>query len=186
MAAPTMTAPASGVTVRMYRQGLGDCFLLAFPASGARPRFMLIDCGVLLGTPQGGEKVRRVAEHILKSTGGAIDVLVATHEHWDHLSGFEQARDIFDRLKIGEVWVAWTEDPDDDVARGLHRERQTALRALASTVTRLRAAGDADSARAADGLEPVLGFFGDLGAEDRKSTRLNSSHSDRSRMPSSA
>ena len=165
MAEPTMTAPdAAGVKVRMYRQGLGDCFLLAFPAAAARPFFMLIDCGVLLGTPQGSDKVRRVAEHIVESTGGRIDVLVATHEHWDHLSGFDQARDVFDRLQIGEVWLAWTEDPDDSVARGLRRERETALRALTSTVSRLRANGDAESASAADGLAPVLGFFGDLGA----------------------
>jgi hypothetical protein len=163
MADPAMTAPASGVTVRMYRQGLGDCFLLAFPAAGERPFFMLIDCGVLLGTPQGGEKVRRVAEHILAATGGRVDVLVATHEHWDHLSGFEQARDVFDRLQIGEVWVAWTEDPDDPVARGLRRERETALRALTATVSRLRAEGDAEAALAAEGIEPVLGFFGELG-----------------------
>ncbi|HEY7213907.1 MAG TPA: hypothetical protein VIC28_04715 [Thermoanaerobaculia bacterium] len=166
MAAPTMNAPASGVTVRMYRQGLGDCFLLAFPAAGERPFFLLIDCGVLLGTPQGSEKVRQVAEHILESTGGRLDVLVATHQHWDHLSGFEQARDVFDRLQIGEVWVAWTEDPEDPVASGLRRQRETALRALAGTVARLRASGDEDSARTAEGLAPILGFFGDLGAAD--------------------
>lgn len=161
--APTMKAPASGVTVRMYRQGLGDCFLLAFPPDrGSRPRFVLIDCGVLLGTPDGDDKVREVAAHILESTGGRIDVLVATHEHWDHLSGFEQARDLFDKLKIDQVWVAWTEDPDDKVARSLRRERKAALRALTATVSRLRASGDPESVRKADGLDPVLGFFGDL------------------------
>lgn len=161
--APEMKAPQAGVTVRMYRQGLGDCFLLAFPpARGSRPRFMLIDCGVLLGTPDGGDRVREVAGHILKATGGQIDVLVATHEHWDHLSGFEQARDLFDQLKIGEVWVAWTEDPEDPVSRSLRKERTAALRALTATVAHLRANGDEESIRKADGLDPVLGFFGDL------------------------
>jgi hypothetical protein len=160
---PTMKAPESGVTVRMYRQGLGDCFLLAFPPSrGSRPRFMLIDCGVLLGTPEGNDRVREVAAHILESTGGQVDVLVATHEHWDHLSGFEQARDLFEKLKIGEVWVAWTEDPEDPVSRSLRRDRAAALRALTATVTHLRASGDDDSVRKADGIDSVLGFFGDL------------------------
>ena len=177
--APTMKAPKSGVTVRMYRQGLGDCFLLAFPPSrGSRTRFMLIDCGVLLGTPGGDGRVREVAGHILKSTGGRVDVLVATHEHWDHLSGFEQARDLFDKLKIGEVWVAWTEDLQDEVSRSLRRERAAALRALTATVTHLRANGDAgdagdaraiESTRKADGLASVLGFFGDLGADGKPS-----------------
>jgi hypothetical protein len=172
--APTMKAPESGVTVRMYRQGLGDCFLLAFPPTGGktrgkRPCFMLIDCGVLLGTPGGDDRVREVAAHILESTGGRIDVLVATHEHWDHLSGFEQARDLFDKLKIGEVWVAWTEDPEDPVSRSLRRERAAALRALTATVSHLRASGDGDAIQKADGLDSVLGFFGVLGADGRPS-----------------
>src|SRR4051794_40738705 len=50
-----MLAPTEGVTVRMYRTGLGDCFLLAFPkAHGDRrdPFTMLIDCGVYKGTPE--------------------------------------------------------------------------------------------------------------------------------------
>lgn len=172
MATPTpmMKAPGSGVRVRMYRQGLGDCFLLAFPPSrGSRPRFMLIDCGVLLGTPGGDERIREVAGHILKSTGGQIDVLVATHQHWDHLSGFEQARDLFDQLKIGEVWVAWTEDPEDSVSRSLRRERVAVLRALTATVSRLRMNGEEESVRKADGLASVLGFFGDLGADGKPS-----------------
>ena len=167
---PTMKAPKSGVTVRMYRQGLGDCFLLAFPPDrGSRPRFMLIDCGVLLGTSEGKDKVREVAGHILESTGGQVDVLVATHEHWDHLSGFEQARDLFDQLKIGEVWVAWTEDPEDSVARSLRRERAAALRALTATVSHLRARGDEESTQKAASLDSVLGFFGALGADGRPS-----------------
>lgn len=106
--------------------------------------------------------MREVATHILESTGGQVDVLVATHEHWDHLSGFEQARDLFEKLKVGEVWVAWTEDPEDPVSRSLRRDRATALRALTATVTHLRASGDDDSVRKADGIDSVLGFFGDL------------------------
>ncbi|HEY0553561.1 MAG TPA: MBL fold metallo-hydrolase, partial [Thermoanaerobaculia bacterium] len=93
---PLMTAPPAGVKVRMYRQGLGDCFLLAFATGAERPFYMLIDCGVLLGTPDGGDRMRQVAASLRDSTGGRIDVLVATHQHWDHLSGFDQARDLFD------------------------------------------------------------------------------------------
>ncbi len=41
-----LNPPASGDTVRMYRVGLGDCFLLAFPTGQAGQAFyMLIDCG---------------------------------------------------------------------------------------------------------------------------------------------
>jgi hypothetical protein len=167
-----MTAPASGVKVRMYRQGLGDCFLLAFPTAGARPCYVLIDCGVLVGSPEARETMRRVAGSVRDSTGGRIDVLVATHQHWDHLSGFEQARDIFDRIEIGEVWVAWTEDPENDLAGRLRARHETALRALCAASRTLRAtapAGVAGGADRADALDAVLGFFGELGADGRPS-----------------
>src|SRR4029077_11800140 len=54
---PKMHPPARGVKIRMYRTGLGDCFLLAFKkvkkGAGDRDAFyMLIDCGVYKGTPK--------------------------------------------------------------------------------------------------------------------------------------
>ena len=166
MPAPTMTAPATGVKVRMYRQGLGDCFLLAFPTGGARPFYMLIDCGVLVGTPDAEERMRKVAASLRDSTGGRIDLLVATHQHWDHLSGFEQAREIFDQIEVGEVWVAWTEDPDDPLARRLRARRETAVRALWAAARSLRMSGGEPQAET---LESVLELFGEMGIDGRPS-----------------
>src|SRR5687767_798121 len=97
------------VRVRMYRQGLGDCFLLTFPRSPS-PCHVLIDCGVLKGTEAASSRMLEVAKSIKQATGGRIDVLVVTHEHWDHVSGFLQASEIMDTLKFNEVWLAWTED----------------------------------------------------------------------------
>lgn len=156
--ASPMTAPASGVKIRMYRQGLGDCFLLAFATGAERPFYMLIDCGVLLGTQDAADRIRKVAASLRDSTGGTIDVLVATHQHWDHLSGFDQARDLFDQIAFGEVWVAWTEDPTNELGNRLRARRKAHLRALDSAARSLRAAGDADQAGT---IEAVLGFFGD-------------------------
>ena len=34
---------------------------------------------------------QQVMDNIVKVTDGEIDLLIATHEHWDHLSGFVQA-----------------------------------------------------------------------------------------------
>jgi hypothetical protein len=161
-----MTAPDSGVKIRMYRQGLGDCFLLAFATGVGRPFYMLIDCGVLMGTEDATDKMRQVAESLRASTGGRIDVLVATHQHWDHLSGFDQAREVFDQIEIGEVWVAWTEDPNNDLANRLRARRRAHLRALSGTAQSLRAAGNEGKAGA---LEAVLGFFGELGVDGRPS-----------------
>src|SRR5215213_8238781 len=109
---------ASGVRVRMYRQGLGDCFLISFPREGAGRFHLMIDFGVLLGTSGAEERMKKVARSIALETGGSadgntkgrVDVLVATHEHWDHVSGFVQARDEINGLiEVGEVWLAWTE-----------------------------------------------------------------------------
>src|SRR5262245_19608693 len=78
--------------IRMYRQGLGDCFLITLPrTSGDRPYYVLIDCGVVLGTADASNKMTNVVENIATVTKGEIDLLLATHEHWDHLSGFVQA-----------------------------------------------------------------------------------------------
>ena len=89
---------------------------------------MLIDCGVLLGTEDQEQKMAKVAASIRETTGGHIDVLVATHEHWDHLSGFLQAGDVFDGITVGDVWFAWTEDPDDALANKLRGARKAASR----------------------------------------------------------
>jgi glyoxylase-like metal-dependent hydrolase (beta-lactamase superfamily II) len=161
-----MTVPESGVKIRMYRQGLGDCFLLAFAAGDERPFYMLIDCGVLLGTENAGDTMRKVAESLRDSTGGRIDVLVATHQHWDHLSGFDQARDVFDQIDFGEVWVAWTEDPASDLGNRLRARRKAHLRALDGAARSLRATGDAGQAAT---IEAVLGFFGEPGQDGHPS-----------------
>src|SRR5262245_1371287 len=92
VAGKRMTPPKTGVKVRMYRTGLGDCFLLAFPkarpAAGRDAVYVLVDCGVFMGTPGSKEKMRAVAADIRDATGGRLDVLVITHEHWDHVSAF--------------------------------------------------------------------------------------------------
>ncbi len=145
--------------VRMYRQGLGDCFLISLPRTDRsdRPFYIMIDCGVVLGTPDPKPIMTQVIENIVETTGGAIDVLVATHEHWDHLSGFVQAKEAFDKLKVGEVWLAWTEDPDDDLTKELKEEKGLALASLRMGLSHLQLGGDSDAAAELNG---ILEFFG--------------------------
>jgi len=47
-APPSKPAGTSGpsVTVRMYRHGLGDCFLLTLPKNDGSPFHIMIDCGL--------------------------------------------------------------------------------------------------------------------------------------------
>lgn len=125
-----MKAPGSGVTVRMYRPGFGDCFLLAFRGAGGKPFYMLIDCGVHGGWSGGPAQIEKVVSHIREATGGHIHVVVVTHEHADHVSGFGIAREIFEKIDVDEVWFAWTEDPVHPLAKKIRGERSKMLRAL--------------------------------------------------------
>jgi len=153
------TAADYRAKVRMYRQGLGDCFLISLPRTDRsdRPFYVMIDCGVVLGTPDPKPIMTQVIEDIVHETGGAIDLLVATHEHWDHLSGFVQAKESFDKLKVGEVWLAWTEDPADELTRKLKEEKGLALASLRMGLSRLQLGGDTEGAAELNG---ILEFFG--------------------------
>lgn len=179
---PTPVAAGTGtwrdtaaVRVRMYRHGLGDCFLLTFPTPGGADFQVLIDCGVILGTPKGAERIRRVVEDLRSETSVAgvptLDVLVATHEHWDHLSGFVDARAEFDQFAIKAVWMAWTEDPTDPQAKAYRAVRAKKVQALRSGVAHLKARLVEAEALGADGqsgsagaefrrVAAVLSFFG--------------------------
>lgn len=141
---PPIASPNDGAVVRAYRQGLGDCFLLALPRgeqdSDAKPFTVLIDCGLFYQHPEQSERLRQVADDVAKATGGSIDVLVLTHEHFDHLAGFQWSAplEIFrKRIRFGELWLAWTEDPDDALAQALRAEIAPAIAALRASMPHL-------------------------------------------------
>lgn len=98
--------------MRMYRQGLGDCFLLTFQRPNKSDFNMMIDCGLFQNTPGENDTMKKVVGNIEAETNGRLDVVALTHEHWDHISGFskKQAREIFDRITFEEVWLAWCDD----------------------------------------------------------------------------
>lgn len=162
--APPSAAPRPAVRVRMYRQGIGDCFLLTFPHAERGEFHVLIDCGLIVGTPGASAIMARVADDVARTTGGVIDVVVATHEHWDHLSGFHPDAGLFRDVSFGEVWLAWTEDPDDADAARIRRDRQSRLEALqigfAGLKARFRAAGGAGESPLVERSAQVLSFFG--------------------------
>jgi len=152
-----LKAPDGSVVVRMYRQGLGDCFLLAFQGNEGSPRYMLIDCGVLLGTSNATEMMKKVVDNIKQATGGLIHVLVVTHEHWDHISGFFQAENIFQDITIERVWMSWTEDPDNPLANKLRKKKKFYLEAIKAAVDEI---GDRNR-RLVGKLDGLLGFYGE-------------------------
>jgi len=156
----TLGAPARPkVRIRMYRQGIGDCFLLTFNTD-PEPRHILIDCGVLTGTPAGREKIREVAANIRKETSDKVDAVVATHEHWDHISGFYDAQDIFQQLQVRELWLAWTEDPKDARARELKQQQQLKLQMLHLALAGMAGLDDPRAKQYSQDFAGLLEFYG--------------------------
>jgi beta-lactamase superfamily II metal-dependent hydrolase len=117
--------------VRMYNVGFGDAFLLVLPGAD-RPQRVLIDCGShFLGA--GPRPMKKVVENIIEDVTDddgvpRIDVVVATHRHQDHVSGFANAA--WADVEVGEVWMPWTEDPDDKKAREILREQSSVANKL--------------------------------------------------------
>jgi hypothetical protein len=142
--------------IRMYRHGLGDCFLLTFPGTRSKPFHMVIDCGVILGTKDSTDKMKAVVDDIESVTKGVIDVLAVTHEHWDHVSGFLQVEDWASRFDVKQVWFGWTEDPDDELARELDRHKDKALATLMKAAGHMRLSGMGAAAK----VDSILGFYG--------------------------
>jgi beta-lactamase superfamily II metal-dependent hydrolase len=150
-----MQAPASGVKVRMYRQGHGDCFLLAFPRPKGRPAYVLIDCGYKPGsnTPFGLPDISKIVASIHESTGGHLDLVIITHEHQDHVNAIPGN---FEDFEVGEAWFAWTEDPDDEVANDLRKRHHDQLLGLVAAHNQLASSDSIQAQGAAKWLTHLL------------------------------
>jgi beta-lactamase superfamily II metal-dependent hydrolase len=139
---------APTVKVRMYNVGFGDAFLVLLPDGNNRARKVLFDCGSIAASPEGGAMakiVERIVEDATDDDGVArIDVVVGTHRHKDHVSGFSNAA--WDHVEVQEVWMPWTEHPTDAEARRI-RDIQSRM-ALALQSAAMAAAGSqADTVR---------------------------------------
>lgn len=132
------------IRVRMYRIGFGDCFLVSLPVAkgtheGATHHHLLIDCGVHsqgnIGT------MEKIVDNIASVTGKKLAVIIATHAHQDHISGFDKFGDVFSTFEIGEVWLPWTWDPKNKVALKLQKKQAALTEQLSEHVSALAAAG---------------------------------------------
>lgn len=119
-----MTPRPSRIRLRAYKVGFGDCLLLTvtYPAplrDGRTERHVLIDCGSVRKADDGpglADIVTKVAEHC----AGQLDVVVATHRHKDHISGFadKRARATLDTLAPAAVIRPWTDAPESERGEG--------------------------------------------------------------------
>jgi hypothetical protein len=151
---------ADKVRIRMYRQGLGDCFLLTFYDVEGANFNLLVDCGVLSTSNEFKDKMIKVAEDIKKVTDNQLDIVIGTHEHWDHVSGFEQARSVFEKMKIKKIWLAWTENEKDDFAKELKESINKKVKTVETAFARLKAQPlDHFNDKQKDGHVAYLGAF---------------------------
>jgi hypothetical protein len=165
-------------SVRMYRQGLGDCFLVTLPKEDGTSWRMLIDCGVILGTKDTGARLAEVVENLAHDTDGRVDVLVVTHEHYDHVAALAGPTKLFcgqhearqeGQLQVGEVWFAWTEDPGDPLGRKLSKARADQVNRLAAMVGGLQSSDRAMTPATSDlanGMAELIGSFFGLDQQD--------------------
>jgi beta-lactamase superfamily II metal-dependent hydrolase len=114
----------------MYDVGFGDSFFLRIPSPDrSRHLKVLIDCGTFA---KGQNEMRDVVRSILAAATEEdgtprLDVVIATHRHKDHVDAFRNAD--WERVEVKEVWMPWTEEPDDDDARRLRlAQERSALR----------------------------------------------------------
>jgi beta-lactamase superfamily II metal-dependent hydrolase len=105
------------IRIRMYRVGFGDCFLISLPV-GDDHAHVLVDCGVHskgdIGT------IQDAVTDALAEAKNKLAIVIATHAHQDHISGFGKCDAQFRACEeVGEVWLPWTEDPKDKTAARL-------------------------------------------------------------------
>lgn len=103
-----MTSP---IVIRAYVVGFGDCILVRIP-DGNDVRHMLVDFGKAPGKGGTTAVFASVAKDIQKFCNGHLDLLVATHEHLDHIEGFYHQRKIFDDVDVDHVWMSLPSKPD--------------------------------------------------------------------------
>lgn len=100
-----------GIRVRMYRIGFGDFFLLTVPGNGG-PAHILIDCGVHAANIN---SIGDCVQDLKKATGNRLALVILTHYHADHMSGFASNYDDFAGFDhVGAVWITNRLDPKDD------------------------------------------------------------------------
>lgn len=167
-------------TLFAYQVGFGDCFLLRFTYGDGRRRHLLIDFGTT-GLPKDAERTRMldIAQDIrakVRETNprARLDIVVATHRHADHISGFATADgagpgDVIRSLRPRVVIQPWTEAPDAPVDglgpdatadRQAFASRRASLEAMHQVAAMALAYASAPRSRLPPEIADQLAFLG--------------------------
>lgn len=153
--------------VCMYRLlELGDCFLVTFTAGDASSR-LLIDCGSFRNGGKSIPRLKKITGKIKEALAGKpLDIVVGTHQHNDHLSGFVHCETEFRALNIQQVWLSWLDNPADPKAKVIGEAHNNLMLGLAaardtlSTTFKGNTSARSIGARSLGVLNDMLGFHG--------------------------
>jgi hypothetical protein len=135
---------------------LGDCFLLHFK-EGTDESHVLIDCGSFRNRQTSKDRIALIVNDIKKTLKGKkLDVVVGTHQHNDHLSGFTHCEALFQNA-VKQVWLSWLDDPKDAFARKIQRDRLGLVQQLKGIYNNMTKLGIQDDHEV---VNDVLGFLG--------------------------
>jgi len=144
----------------MYRVGFGDFFLVSVP-SGTGMAHVLVDCGVHAHDL----KVMGAAVKQLKTdTGGKLALVIMTHRHADHISGFGSERALFETFQVEQVWMSWFEDKGDDKALRIQTGIAATAQHLNAALAARAAPGDDQFRHMAENALGVAAGGGNAGA----------------------
>jgi hypothetical protein len=157
--------------ISMFRLNeLGDCFLVTFTAGDASSR-MLIDCGSFRNSGASVARLKAIAAKIDDPLARKpLDVVVGTHQHNDHLSGFVHCKDEFKEMDIRQVWLSWLDNPADKKAQAIGKAHKNLMVGLAAARDLLskkfigNTAAPAKGARSLGMLDDILAFHGSAAA----------------------
>ena len=130
---------ADKLLVRAYNVDVGDCIYCRIPKAIRRGAsvedfHILIDCGSKGSANLLATAIEHLKEFLPDAGGGKkrIDLLVATHEHEDHIKGMDP--EVFADIKIDNIWmnVAMDENhPQAGQSRSLRGFAMREMRGLA-------------------------------------------------------
>jgi beta-lactamase superfamily II metal-dependent hydrolase len=149
------------IRVRMYRVGFGDFFLLTVPGRDGSPAHILIDCGVHAANIG---SMDACVQDMKKVTDGRLALVILTHYHADHMSGFASNYDDFASFEhVGAVWITNRLDPTNPAASKFMAQITSVAQKLQLN---LAVRGDPAAIQAQRKVDNALGVAQDAGGED--------------------
>jgi beta-lactamase superfamily II metal-dependent hydrolase len=155
-------ANSVNVSIKMFQVGeLGDCFWLQFE-EGKNKSNVLIDCGSFRNSDKSKKRLREIVSYMRDELGERkFDVVVGTHQHNDHLSGYVHCEDLFEGLVV-QSWLSWLDDPKDGLARKVKKDEKALVNNVRNIRDRLTEFAMREERMV---LSDILGFYSAQGDE---------------------